>query len=67
MIDFKDLQLFPDLEAVVNVITVLGILTATKIIVRTAWDVVVGLRAHVWSKLCKKNLVRTYGKWASMY
>ncbi|XP_063587268.1 very-long-chain 3-oxoacyl-CoA reductase-like [Penaeus indicus] len=64
MIDFEDLRLFPGLEAMVNVFMVIGILTATKLIVRTAWDVVVGLRAHVWSKLCKKNLVQTYGKWA---
>lgn len=64
MIEFEDARLFPGLEAIVNVIMVFGILTATKLVGRTAWDVAVGLRAHVWSKLCKKNLVQTYGKWA---
>ncbi|XP_042886004.1 hydroxysteroid dehydrogenase-like protein 1 [Penaeus japonicus] len=64
MSDSEGFQFFPSLGTEMNIVTFLGLLTAAKFLARLAWDVVVGLRAHVWSKLWKKDLVKTYGEWA---
>merc|ERR1739838_746783 len=43
---------------------VLGIFVAGKITVTTTWNLLVGLRAHLWSRLKKRNLKEEYGQWA---
>ncbi|XP_037780285.1 inactive hydroxysteroid dehydrogenase-like protein 1 [Penaeus monodon] len=62
--DLKDFQLFPYPNALLNIITLIGLLGVLKFFTATTWNLAVGMRAHVWSKLRNKNFVETYGKWA---
>ncbi|XP_042886016.1 inactive hydroxysteroid dehydrogenase-like protein 1 [Penaeus japonicus] len=59
-----DFQLFPYPNALLNIITLVGLLSVVKFVSVTTWNLAVGLRAHVWSKMRNKNFVATYGKWA---
>lgn len=62
--DLEDFLLFPYPNALLNIITLIGLLGVLKFFTATTWNLAVGLRAHVWSKLRNKNFVETYGKWA---
>ncbi|KAK7086262.1 Inactive hydroxysteroid dehydrogenase-like protein 1 [Halocaridina rubra] len=57
--------LLPGIGPLEDVLTIIGLLYAGKVIISVVWGTITGLRAHVWSRLWKKNLVEKYGgKWA---
>ncbi|ROT69377.1 hypothetical protein C7M84_012431 [Penaeus vannamei] len=64
MMDLEGFQLFPYPNAFLNGIVLVGLLSVLKFFTVTTWNLAVGLRAHVWSKLRNKNFVETYGRWA---
>lgn len=53
-----------DCEAFTTIIFTIGIIWGAKFFLTTLYAIIHGLRAHVWSKLWDKQLVKTYGKWA---
>lgn len=56
--------LFPGLGGFEYVLTVVGLLTVIKHIVRLLWALGNDARAYLWSRLWQKRLVENYGKWA---
>lgn len=64
MMNLEGSQLFPYPNAFLNGIVLVGLLSVLKFFTVTTWNVAMGLRAHVWSKLRNKNFVETYGQWA---
>lgn len=45
-------------------LAIVGILYLSKLAITNAWAVLTGLRAHVWSRLWRRNFVQRYGEWA---
>lgn len=43
---------------------ILGICFAGKIAATALWNILVGLRAHIWSRLLNRNMKNEYGEWA---
>ncbi|XP_047740237.1 inactive hydroxysteroid dehydrogenase-like protein 1 isoform X2 [Hyalella azteca] len=59
----------PALQMFGDFLALLGILILGKFTITTIWDILVGVRALMWSRLWKKNFEKRYGgKWAeSLY
>ena len=55
------------LKKVEEALSLVGIFYLGKISTATAWDLVIGVRTHLWPKLFKRNLTKEYGTWAGMY
>jgi len=48
-----------------DICAVIGLLFVSKIVVVTVWDICVGFRAMIWSRLWKRNFAERYGgEWA---
>lgn len=45
-------------------LAIVGILYLSKLAITNGWAILTGLRAHVWSRLWKRNFVQRYGEWA---
>ncbi|MPC79307.1 hypothetical protein E2C01_073828 [Portunus trituberculatus] len=56
--------LFPSLGELEHVLTVVGLLAVSKILLQLLWCVGSSVRVHFWSRLWKKRLVEDYGRWA---
>ncbi|XP_018025035.1 inactive hydroxysteroid dehydrogenase-like protein 1 isoform X1 [Hyalella azteca] len=55
----------PALQMFGDFLALLGILILGKFTITTIWDILVGVRALMWSRLWKKNFEKRYGgKWA---
>ena len=57
--------ILPELKRTEEVLSIIGLLFAGKITLTLLCDLLVGIRAHFWSRLWNKNLVKRYGEWAS--
>lgn len=56
--------LLPGIGPLEDVLTIVGLLYAGKVIIYLIWGTITGLRAHVWSRIWNQRLLETYGKWA---
>ncbi|KAK7077213.1 Inactive hydroxysteroid dehydrogenase-like protein 1 [Halocaridina rubra] len=56
--------LFPNLQILTTIIITVGSIFTAKFLVVTVYSLIIGFRAHVWSKLWDRKLVERYGKWA---
>ncbi|XP_063858324.1 inactive hydroxysteroid dehydrogenase-like protein 1 isoform X2 [Scylla paramamosain] len=52
------------LRRVEEALSLVGILYLGKISAAAAWDLLIGVRTHIWPKLFKRNLTKEYGTWA---
>lgn len=58
-------QYAPGFKKFDDFMSIVGLLFVGKVVFLTVWDLVVGVRAMVWSRLWKKNFEKRYGgKWA---
>lgn len=53
-----------DLSAGEMAFAVIGIFSVGKITASALWNILVGLRAQIWSRLFNRNLKSEYGEWA---
>ncbi|XP_045105443.1 inactive hydroxysteroid dehydrogenase-like protein 1 isoform X1 [Portunus trituberculatus] len=52
------------LKRVEEALSLVGIFYLGKISAAAAWDLLIGVRTHLWPKLFKRNLTKEYGTWA---
>lgn len=60
-------DMLPILRKVEEIFAFIGLLYVGKVGLVTLCDVVIGLKAHLYSRLWKKNFVQRFGKWGGKF
>lgn len=60
----KDILL--NLRRVEEALSVVGLLYLGNVSVTAAWDLLKGVKTHLWPKLFRRNFVKEYGAWAGV-
>lgn len=60
-------DILQNLRRVEEALSIVGLLYLGNVSVAATWDLLKGVRTHLWPRLFRRNFVKEYGAWAGVW